>query len=336
MASYLAGDAGMVRFRIKCRVVLCVFTVLLLAVHAQPNSFAQINSDFRVFFPMRVGDVWEYEYDDYPLYPRFQVKNVGDTLMPNGKVYSNLAGPSPGGFYRLDDSDRVFQYLPEHLRCPDSEFVVYNLSSADRSIWPSCLTPLGNFPANYVGIYGTSNRLYPRLGVTVNTKQFCEAQIDMMSGDTAFCPLVPHIRYSPRRLAAGFGLVWTQQEGPALNLDGAILNGIRYGTVTSADQQNRIPLTARREIVMQSYPNPFNSQTRIRYQVDCVDEVLIEVFDALGRKMRTVMKNRQERGQHEIIWDACGDNGVRVNSGVYFFRISIGDETATQKLALVR
>jgi len=67
------------------------------------SAHAQIDTTLRAFFPLRAGDLWEYEIDDSPSYPRFQVRNLGDTLMPNGKVYFHLQGPN----HEKDDLDEI-------------------------------------------------------------------------------------------------------------------------------------------------------------------------------------------------------------------------------------
>lgn len=80
-----------------------------------------------------------------------------------------------------------------------------------------------------------------------------------------------------------------------------------------------------------NYPNPFNSQTMIRYQVESVGLVKIEIFNLLGQKIKTLVNSFQESGLYWVNWDATG-----YQSGVYYCRIEVGRETQNLKVALVK
>jgi len=97
--------------------------------------------------------------------------------------------------------------------------------------------------------------------------------------------------------------------------------GGRYGdTVTSLAEKNirRIPQTFRLE---QNYPNPFNPTTTIRYSVPSSGKVHLTVFNILGEKVRTLVNEKQQAGQHTVIFNALG-----LASGVYIYRIQIENE----------
>ena len=75
-----------------------------------------------------------------------------------------------------------------------------------------------------------------------------------------------------------------------------------------------------------SYPNPFNISTTIVYWVANLGpipaEIEINIYDIVGRKVRTLIKERRDIGEHTIIWDGKDDNGNECSTGVYFARIS--------------
>jgi hypothetical protein len=221
----------------------------------------------------------------------------------------------------MDDSLRVFRYSPEYLNCTDSEFVVYDLRVADGNAWPTCLPQLQqNWPPAYIGLFSSQPQVpYPRLGVASDTKLFCQAQIDSVSGDTIFCPLVQTIPYSPRKLAKGFGFVWTQYEGPATNLDGAIINGIQYGHITSVTESSD-RLKPRHARLEQNYPNPFNPVTTIQFELPHAAHVRFIVFDVLGRDVATLVNSNQAAGYHKVTFSGNG-----LSSGAYFVRLVITD-----------
>ena len=80
-----------------------------------------------------------------------------------------------------------------------------------------------------------------------------------------------------------------------------------------------------------SFPNPFQEQTTIRYELPEEREVTIAVHDARGRKVRTLLRGEAQRGRQETTFAAEG-----LASGVYFVRMQAGDYRETRKLVLVR
>jgi hypothetical protein len=86
----------------------------------------------------------------------------------------------------------------------------------------------------------------------------------------------------------------------------------------------------------QNYPNPFNPETKIRYQLPQTTDVLIRIYDVLGRTVRTMVNEKIDAGYHIITWDATNDAGVRISSGVYYYRIVAGEYTITKKMLLLK
>jgi hypothetical protein len=78
--------------------------------------------------------------------------------------------------------------------------------------------------------------------------------------------------------------------------------------------------------IISNYPNPFNSQTVIVYYVANLGplpaQINIDIYDILGRKIRTLIDDREEVGEHKALWDGKDDAGSDCPSGVYFARIS--------------
>jgi flagellar hook assembly protein FlgD len=84
------------------------------------------------------------------------------------------------------------------------------------------------------------------------------------------------------------------------------------------------------------YPNPFTTSTRLTYQVPDARTVRIQVFDLLGRKVRTLVQGSTEAGRHTVTWDGRDDAGRRVASGTYLCRMQAGDHVAVQSLVVAR
>jgi len=70
----------------------------------------------------------------------------------------------------------------------------------------------------------------------------------------------------------------------------------------------------------QNYPNPFNAQTKIEFDVPDVQgkfvKALVQVFDLLGQKVKTLAKGQHAAGHYVVTWNGTNDEGVKVSSGV--------------------
>ncbi|UCD37814.1 MAG: T9SS type A sorting domain-containing protein [Fidelibacterota bacterium] len=84
-----------------------------------------------------------------------------------------------------------------------------------------------------------------------------------------------------------------------------------------------------------NYPNPFSTVTRIEYTIPQYSDVVITVYDAMGRKVRILLAESQFRGRHIAEWDGRDAQGVRVASGPYVAEIRAGSNIAYLKLLVV-
>lgn len=86
----------------------------------------------------------------------------------------------------------------------------------------------------------------------------------------------------------------------------------------------------------QNAPNPFNPSTVVSYELGQEGWVELEIFDLLGRKVRTLVDERRSPGSHLATWDGRDDRGVRVATGAYLYRLRTGAFVASRKLLLIR
>ena len=85
-----------------------------------------------------------------------------------------------------------------------------------------------------------------------------------------------------------------------------------------------------------NYPNPFNSNTAIEYQIDRHGMVEVALFDVLGRKVRTLVAGEQGPGRYHLQWDGLTDTGAAAASGVYLYSLQVGDHRETRRLTLLK
>ncbi len=85
-----------------------------------------------------------------------------------------------------------------------------------------------------------------------------------------------------------------------------------------------------------NFPNPFNPETRIRFQLAENSNVKLMIYDVLGRKVCTLVSDRMDAGHHIINWDGLDDKGIDAASGMYIYRIKAGDFIDHHKMLLIR
>ena len=92
---------------------------------------------------------------------------------------------------------------------------------------------------------------------------------------------------------------------------------------------------------MANYPNPFNPETWIPYQLANDVSVQIQIFDAMGRLIRTFDIGEQAAGMYTtkekaVYWDGRNTQGEEVASGVYFYHMRAGALKATKRMFILR
>ena len=83
--------------------------------------------------------------------------------------------------------------------------------------------------------------------------------------------------------------------------------------------------------LQQNYPNPFNPVTNIKYELDRPGEVLLELFDIRGSKIKTLVNEHRVSGSHQYTFD-----GSQMSSGVYFYSMTANGISKTRKLVLMK
>jgi len=88
--------------------------------------------------------------------------------------------------------------------------------------------------------------------------------------------------------------------------------------------------------VSQNFPNPFNPQTTIFYEIPDEGHVKVVIFGIDGRRVSTLVDDRQGRGSHSVVWNGRDSLGSPVSAGTYFYRVSVNGQTDTRKMTLVK
>jgi hypothetical protein len=90
----------------------------------------------------------------------------------------------------------------------------------------------------------------------------------------------------------------------------------------------------------QNYPNPFNPSTTIEFSVPesrgGFEHVVLKIYNLRGQLVNTLVDDERESGHYTIHWDGRDSNGTKVGSGIYVYKFSAGENTATRKMVLLK
>jgi hypothetical protein len=81
----------------------------------------------------------------------------------------------------------------------------------------------------------------------------------------------------------------------------------------------------------QNYPNPFNSTSNLKFEIAKLGDVKLVVYDVMGRAVQTLVNETLKPGTYETTFD-----GSMLPSGVYFYKLSVGDFTETKKMLMIK
>jgi flagellar hook assembly protein FlgD len=104
--------------------------------------------------------------------------------------------------------------------------------------------------------------------------------------------------------------------------------------VTGVGDQSGGPASGRLRVTCA--PNPFRPSTTVAYSLGGRARVSLEVYDVLGRRVRTLVDRIEVPGAHQVMWDGTDARGSRLASGVYSVRLEAGGRAAVAKIVLLR
>ena len=88
--------------------------------------------------------------------------------------------------------------------------------------------------------------------------------------------------------------------------------------------------------LLQNFPNPFNPETTIQYNLAESADVTLHIYNVVGQVVRTLVAERQSAGRYRVQWSGMDDRNVPVSSGIYFYEIRAGKNKDVRKLMLLK
>jgi hypothetical protein len=143
--------------------------------------------------------------------------------------------------------------------------------------------------------------------------------------------------YTVRQLQTAYNYFFVVNDGSygVHNTKYAVnLLGYSIGLITGVPwNPEGVPLAYALE---QNYPNPFNPVTNISFSLPKQENVRLDVFDILGKRVATLVNEERAPGAYEVLWNGTNDNGSSVASGVYLYKIQAGTFVLTKKMVFLK
>ena len=134
-----------------------------------------------------------------------------------------------------------------------------------------------------------------------------------------------------------------QQDGFPQSLevrDGQLLSSRYESTPIRLLNDPRLLALPREFALRQNYPNPFNPSTTIPFSVPAagaeIVPVSVDIFNALGQRVRLLLDGMVQPGYHRMLWDGRSGSGQPVATGIYFYRVRVGEMVQVRKMTLVK
>lgn len=103
-----------------------------------------------------------------------------------------------------------------------------------------------------------------------------------------------------------------------------------------ADNTNGIPIIPLAYSLAQNFPNPFNPSTTIQYVLGHSAHVELVVYNMLGQKVKTLYSGVKGLGTYVAEWDGTNNDGQKVSSGIYFYRLHTDEFSDARKMVFLK
>lgn len=106
-----------------------------------------------------------------------------------------------------------------------------------------------------------------------------------------------------------------------------------YKTVDVQDYEI-IPVT--NDFDLSNFPNPFNPSTNISFSMQNNSKVELSIFNIKGQKITTLINEQLSKGKHSFVWSGCDQNSHQVSSGIYFYKLKVGNQESVKRMLLLK
>ncbi|MCD4650240.1 MAG: T9SS type A sorting domain-containing protein, partial [Candidatus Cloacimonetes bacterium] len=110
-------------------------------------------------------------------------------------------------------------------------------------------------------------------------------------------------------------------------------NIYRVTNISVSNDNNKIPVLG---LSLINYPNPFNPETTISYNLAELSSVSLKIYNIKGQLVRELVNENQQTGSFEILWNGTDSKGEAVGSGVYLYKLETDNQVQTGKAVLLK
>ena len=132
---------------------------------------------------------------------------------------------------------------------------------------------------------------------------------------------------SPAETDSSFTLVLTTPSSYVVTLPAA---------VSVLATEKLITLIPNDFVLLQNFPNPFNPTTSIGYQLQSASSVAVTIYDLMGNVVNNLFSGAESPGYKSINWDATNNNGDLVSSGIYFYKLQVGESFEIKRMMYLK
>lgn len=263
-----------------------------------------------IYLPLQVGNYWLFGSD--------KISVEKDTLMPNLKTYAlmqwQLVTNMGNKIFLRQDKNYIFRY---------------NTSTQEEEIEIDFSAPAGQtYELTFTNF---DNRNIVRTSGGMNSSQVFSSQRTIFSYLYDIQPIIDDEEIYT--YADSIGIIQVEGQWHNSKITQAYVNGKIYIATSVGIMQTSLP---KKILLEHNYPNPFNPNTIIGYQLSIRSHVTLKIYDAIGREIATLVDGIKEAGYHQVSWDATNDKGEQVSSGIYFYRLEVDNTFVTKKAIYLR
>jgi hypothetical protein len=113
-------------------------------------------------------------------------------------------------------------------------------------------------------------------------------------------------------------------------------SALKSGELAELENEKAVTPFPENIVLYPNHPNPFNAQTKMEYALPAATPVRLVIFDITGRLVRHLIDGMQEAGYKRVLWDGRDEQGVVVSSGIYLFRLELGNKALTRKMSVIK
>lgn len=124
--------------------------------------------------------------------------------------------------------------------------------------------------------------------------------------------------------------VWDGNEDGIAIID---MGCYEFGADTVGVFYNELPII---NYELRNYPNPFNPETKIVFDLPESGRVKLEIYNIKGQKVKTLLDCYMSSGRSELLWNSKDDNNKSVASGVYFYKLITPSKSITNRMLLLK